>query len=158
MYPNASRMRLPDGYEVATGEVPLLEWDHVEQRLTEARQYWLVTVGRGRRPHAVPVWGLWIRWHLFFDGLGTARWARELAENPSITVHLESGEDVVILEGEAEDAVPDPATSALIAQLWQRKYGRLVPEPARGIYRLRPSLARAWTRFPEDATRWRFDQ
>jgi hypothetical protein len=157
MTPNASRMNLPPGYQEATGGVPLLDWAHVERRLPEARQYWLVTVGAEQQPHVVPVWGVWVRQCLHFDGFGTARWARDLARNPSIAVHLESGEDVVILEGKAEDTVPEPSTGTLIVEQWRRKYGRLVPDPARGIYRFSPHIARAWTAFPEDATRWRFD-
>jgi hypothetical protein len=54
----------------------------------------------------------------------------------------------------------DAELSARIAAVYRAKYALapsdpLVPDAAKnGIWRLRPRVARAWTRFPEDATRW----
>jgi hypothetical protein len=47
------------------------------------------------------VWGVWIDDTFFFDGSPQTRRGRNLAANPAVTVHLESGSDVVILQGEA---------------------------------------------------------
>lgn len=111
------------------------------------------------QPHVTPLWGVWVDGALWFDGIPTARWARNLAANPAIAIHLESGDDVVILERDAEDvdAVTDADLAARIVEAWEAKYGEALPQPAtRGIFRLRPRAARAWSRFPHDATRWRF--
>ena len=44
--------------------------------------------------------------------IGTPLTARLLAEDPVVTVHLESGTDVVIVEGAAAGSVDDPAVLA----------------------------------------------
>jgi general stress protein 26 len=64
---------------------------------------------RRGRPHATPVSGVWIEGGFYF-GTGTgSRKARNLAKNQHLVVHLESGDEVVILEGVAEE-VADPAS------------------------------------------------
>ena len=154
--PQASRLRMPKGYTVATGE-ELLPWSFVVKRLEQAENYWLATTRPDGRAHVTPVWGVWLDGAFYFDGIPTARWARNIVSNPAAAVHLESGTDVVILEGTVEDLVTDAEVGARISAVWTVKYGRLVPEAAtRGIFRLCPNTARAWRRFPEDATRWQF--
>ena len=157
--PQASRLRMPRGYQVAADEEPLLSWSRVVERLEQARNYWLATTIPDGRPHVTPIWGVWVDGAFYFDGIPTARWARNMAANPSIAVHLESGDDVVVLEGTAEDIdrVTDADLAARIVGVWDAKYGSELPQPAaRGIFRLRPQVARGWSRFPHDATRWRF--
>jgi nitroimidazol reductase NimA-like FMN-containing flavoprotein (pyridoxamine 5'-phosphate oxidase superfamily) len=143
------------GFSRATG--PLLKWHEVEARLRDARNYWLATTRPDSRPHTTPLWGVWVHGALYVSGLPGARWAQNLAANPACSAHLESGDEVVILEGTAEDVVPDAETSQRIVAAWDVKYGRLHPDPANdGIMRLRPRTARAWTD-PDtmsDATRW----
>jgi len=82
----------------------------------------------------------------------------DLAADPRVVVHLESGDDVVIIEGVVEDLVTDADVATRIGEKWTTKYGQLLPEPATGgICRLRPYTARAWSN-PTfgDATHWRF--
>ncbi len=73
-------------------------------------------------------------------------------------MHLESGDDVVIVEGVVEDVTTSPEVGARVVAAWRAKYRRLEPEPdTRGIFRLRPRTVRAWsTSSLEDGTRWRF--
>jgi hypothetical protein len=77
-----------------------------------------------------------------------------------MTLHLERGDDVVIAEGEAENlpAVTDPDLAARIVAEWDRKYGRLHPDPAgEGLFRFRPLTVRAWsTPLLTDGTSWTF--
>ena len=138
----------------------MLPWSYAVERLERARNYWLATVRPDGRPHVTPLWGVWVDGALWFDGPPTTRWARNMAANPAVTVHLESGDDVVILEGVAEDveAVTDADLAARIVAAWDAKYGRLHPEPAiQGIFRLRPRTARAWSSASlEDGTRFTF--
>jgi hypothetical protein len=130
----------------------------VVEHLARAHNYWLATTRPDGRPHATPVWGAWVDDAFYFDGIWTARWARNLATNPAATVHLEGGADVVILEGTVEDVVPEPEIAARIVAAYVAKYGAdaPIPQAAKGMYRLRPRAARAWSRFPDDATRWDF--
>lgn len=129
----------------------------MDRRPTIAETYWLVTITPAGRPHATPVWGVWIACALYLDGIPTARWARNLANDPCAVIHLESGIDVIVLDGEVAETHTDFATRTEIVARWRAKYGRLEPEPVgRGLFCFRPSVGRAWSRFPHDGTRWRF--
>src|SRR5262245_16381655 len=98
--PAASRPHMP-GYGVAKDKTGLLPWSHVTERMDEAQNYWICTVSLDGRPHATPVWGLWVDDRLYFGGSPQTRRNRNLAENPAVCVHLESGSDVIILHGDA---------------------------------------------------------
>lgn len=154
--PAASRLRLPPGYRAAATDAPLLAWDRARERLQGAQTYWLATAGPAGRPHVAPLWGVWVDDALYFNGFSGARWARNIAANPAAVVHLDDGEDVVIVEGRVDDVVPPRVTGEQVAGAWRLKYGRLVPEPTASIYRLRPRTARGWTSFPDDVTSWTF--
>ncbi len=105
-----------------------------------------------------PVWGVWVDNACYFDGIYTARWARNLAENPLAWVHLESGTDVVIVDGTFDEATADADECRATSAAWDAKDGRVRPDPSGdGIYRVRPRVVRAWTQFPDDATRYVFD-
>lgn len=97
---------------------------------------------------------------LYFDGLPTTRWARNIAANPFAAIHLESGEEVLILEGVVEDVVTDAASGARVVEAWEAKYGRLHPRPAtEEIFRLRARAGRGWSSSSlMDGVRWRFEE
>lgn len=156
--PVASPAEAPPVYGFPEGVDGLLPWSYAEERLERARNYWLATTRPDGRPHVTPLWGVWVDGALYFNGLPTARWARNMAANPAVSVHLESGDEVVILEGAAEDVVTDADTGRRVVEAWDAKYGRLHPEPATdGLFRLRPRTARAWSSGSlADGTRWRF--
>ncbi|MEM7032340.1 MAG: pyridoxamine 5'-phosphate oxidase family protein [Chloroflexota bacterium] len=155
--PQASRLKMPKHYQQADGSVAMLEWSSIVEQLDQSQNYWLATISPAQKPHVTPIWGAWVDGALYFDGIPTARWARNMAANPAISINLESGIDVIILEGIGEDTVTDAATAAKILAVWKRKYCRLFPEPdTDGIFCLRPKTARAWSQFPQDATRWQF--
>jgi general stress protein 26 len=120
--------------------------------MRRARNYWLVTVRPGGAPHAVPVWGVWLGGRIHFGGGRETRKARNLAANPDAVVHLESGDDVVIVEGTAEE-VTDPSLQDSVDDAYEAKYGIRHGTP---VWALRPRAVYAWTGFPADATRWLF--
>jgi hypothetical protein len=74
-----------------------LEWSWVDEQLETAGTYWVVAGGHGH-PHPRPVWGVWIdrRLHL---SIGSTVITRLVERRPAVTVHLDSGVDVVIVEG-----------------------------------------------------------
>ncbi len=151
--PRRSRPNIP-GYDVPENDEGMLPWSHVTERLERARNYWVGTVGANGQPHAVPVWGAWVDGGLYFGG--GPRTMRNIAANPAVVIHLESGDDVVILEGVAEEVTnPDPSFVARYADAVEAKY-EWRPEEAGG-YVLRPRVAYAWSKFPGDATRFHFD-
>lgn len=61
--------------------------------------------------------GAWVAGALYFDGIPTARWARNLVANPHAAVHRESGTDVVILDGLVEDLVTGAEVAARIIEI-----------------------------------------
>jgi len=135
-----------------------LPWSHVEKRLEESRNYWICTARPDGRPHSIPVWGFFLEGAVYFGTARTTRKARNLAKNPAVSVHLESGDDVVIVEGNAVE-VSDKATFAKIDAASKKKYKMpllLMPESV--VYCVRPRVALAWTEknFPNNATRWEF--
>lgn len=97
-------------------EKPALDWAWVDSQLEAAGTYWVVARTAGH-PHPRPVWGLWHRQRLLLS-IGTPVTVRALSSDPVITVHLESGTEVVVLEGLAEGSAADPE---VIAE-YDRKY------------------------------------
>jgi nitroimidazol reductase NimA-like FMN-containing flavoprotein (pyridoxamine 5'-phosphate oxidase superfamily) len=162
---SVTRAEFPPDYGARGGaEDEPLGWDQIEQRLRDAPNYWISTVGNGR-PHARPVDGVWLGGALCFGGSPATRWVRNLQENPEISVHLPSGEDVVILDGRAE-LVTDPehplaaASGAASKAKYPQYYPGDEPPPFRPFWLVRPRAAYAWTLagFPNHATRWTFDR
>jgi len=152
--PSPTRPHVP-GYGIPASTEGLLPWSHVTERLERTRNYWVATARPDGRPHAVPVWGVWVGGILYFGGGPETRWSRTLAENPQVAVHLESGEDVAIVEGVVE-RITDPADPrvARIDDAYEAKYRMRHGAP---FWVLRPRVAFAWSSFPDNATRWTFD-
>jgi hypothetical protein len=146
--PTARRPSFP-GYGVPDDPDGMLPWAWADERLAASRNYWLATAG----PHASPVWGLWRDCELHFRSGARSRKARDLARDPRLVVHLESGDDVVIVEGAAESTV---ATENDVEE-YERKYD-FRPEAGEGWYRVRPHRALAWREvdYPRSATRFDF--
>lgn len=153
--PKGSRPHIP-GYGIPKTLKGLLPWSFVDERMRKSVNYWVCTAGADGQPHARPVWGVWVEGAICFGGHGV-RWDRNLAANPAVTVHLESGDEVVILEGTAK-RITDPKDPMVgrFAQASKAKYkmGGGVP-----FWILRPRVAFAWTTSKKfkDATRWRLD-
>ncbi len=150
--PRVSRPIIP-GYGIPDTADDLLPWEHVTDRLSRARNYWIGTVAPDGRPHVVPVQGAWIDDVLYWGGGPEVLWARNLRRDPRVAVHLESGDDVAIIEGVAELRTPDKPLASKIQDAYERKYGYRHPLP---FWALVPRKAFAWTQFDKDPTRWHF--
>ncbi len=144
------------GLKPIKSEADLISWDWVEERLTVSRNYWVCTVGVNGRPQTTPVWGLWYAGAFYFGTSLKSRKARNLAVNPNMVVNLESGDEVVILEGTAV-VVSDAGLVAQLNDAYQEKYNIKALQEG-GVYCLRPQKVMAWyeSDFPWTATRWRF--
>lgn len=146
------------------GDEPMA-WADVEQRLVAAPNYWLTTIAADGRPHTRPVDGVWVDGALCFGGSPDTRWVRNLQQRPAASVHLPSGDDVVIVDGTAElvtDAghpLAAPSMAASVAKYPQYYGDGAELAPFRPFWCLRPAVAYAWSleRFPNGATRWTFD-
>lgn len=150
---------MPGSYGIHSGVEGLLSWDYVRSRMATSRNYWIATTRPDGRPHVMPVWGLWLDEAFLFSTDPSSRKGRNLAANPHLAVHLESGDEVVILEGTAEE-VQDRALLARFADALEAKYQFRpdMDDPATGVYRLRLRAAFAWREadYLQSATRWRF--
>jgi PPOX class probable F420-dependent enzyme len=155
--PVAQRPHFPEGYGISASDDGLLPWSWAEERLAASRNYWVVTADSSGGPHAMPVWGLWIDGAVVFSTSPESRKGRNLARDPRVVIHLESGDEVVVLEGDVERT---PLGDRL-ADAYEEKY-QYRPEPGspEGLwYRLAPRVAYAWVErdYPKTATRFSFD-
>ena len=152
---------MTEGYGVSRGREGMLSWGHVGERMGASRNYWIGTTRPDGRPHAAPVWGVWLDDALFFGTDPRSRKARNLRANPEAVVHLESGDDCVILEGVVEEE-SDPGLRRRVGEAYAAKYGIDALGGTDGdgppVHVLRPRVALAWleSSFPQTATRWRF--
>ena len=131
----------------------MLDWDWADERLEAAHNYWIATASAERGPAAKPVWGLWHDGAFVFGTGETSRAARDLGGDPRAVVHLESGDEVVVLEGSFEVV----EVNAEVLDAYEAKYGIRVPGGS-GWYGLRPRRAFAWRErdYPQSATRFDF--
>src|SRR5689334_4298398 len=108
-------MATQDGHEPVGGrprmfggelEPVVLPWSWAVERLARARHYWIATTRADGRPHARPVWAVWVDGSVCFSTGSIA--ARNLERSPEISVHVESDDgEAVIVEGTAAP-VADP--------------------------------------------------
>jgi PPOX class probable F420-dependent enzyme len=137
-----------------------LPWSWAVEQLTAARNYWICTTRRDGRPHAMPVWGIWQEDAVWFSTDPTSAKGRNMARDPRIVVHLESGDDTVVLEGEVEHPTDREALERFV-EAYEQKYGHRIElgDENYGIFVLRPRVAQTWTEqgYPRNATRWVFE-
>jgi nitroimidazol reductase NimA-like FMN-containing flavoprotein (pyridoxamine 5'-phosphate oxidase superfamily) len=147
--PRARRPTFGGGYGVPEDENGMLPWSWAAERLAKAHNYWVATSG----PHASPVWALWRGGALVFSCSPRSRKGRALAQDPRVVIHLESGDEVVIVEGEAEPMEADDS----IVDEYERKYA-FRADKGEGWYRVAPRRVLAWTEkdYPRNATRFDF--
>lgn len=138
----------------------LYEWSHVTERMIKSRNYWVCTTRPDGRPHAAPVWGAWVDGALYFGTGTTSVKARNIKANPAVVIHLESGDDTVILEGSLELLTnPDVSLTKKIGDAYEGKYNwRPSDFDNGGWHKLNHQVAFAWHEndFPSTATRWVF--
>jgi hypothetical protein len=128
-----------------------MTWAEVADRLGAARTYWLGTTTPAGAPHAAPVGGAVSDGTLYLYSERSTVKARNLAADPRAVVHLESGEDVLIVRGTAEDVGPPSAVPSVVAAL-TAKFSRPQDQqylPAADpdfdvVYAIRPQSAMAW--------------
>jgi hypothetical protein len=162
--PAASRPTLPEGYGLPESTDGLLRWPDVEARLVAATCYWLASVRPNGTPHSVPRWGVWVDGRFYYDGAPTTRHARNVAHNPACTLTLESGTEVVIVEGQSHATRADPdGLGRTLSQAFGKYHPDYAPEPdswsdehGGGLRVITPSHALAWFSFPADCTRFTF--
>src|ERR1700741_3395692 len=130
--PRPEAPRMPPGYGVPTGGSGAgpLPRTWAEDQLAKARNYWVCTTHADGRPHAIPVWGVWLDGAVWFGTSPTSTKGRNLKRDPRVVVPPESGDDVVILEGEIELPSDREALERFVA-VYEEKYGHRINVPER---------------------------
>jgi hypothetical protein len=157
---------MPEGYGLPSSTEGLLAWADVEAKLVAATSYWLATVRPDGRPHVIPRWGVWLDGQFWYDGAPTTVHVRNLEANPACALHLESGTETVIVEGQSRPArAPAETLGARISAAFGKYHASgyspaadaWAGEDGGGLRVLTPRRALAWFAFPTDATRFQFD-
>lgn len=159
-------------YGVPADPAGTLPWTWAQQRLVDSKNYWVVTASAAARPHAMPVWGVWLPEveRFWFSCSPNARKARNIAENPQCVVAVDDTVECVSVEGRARIADPashgaaiDRAIAAYVTKYWDdpavhgemevfvRSHAiiEITPERAFGIIERDDEFA-------QRATRWRW--
>lgn len=110
------------GYGVPADTEDVLPWSWAQAHLVASRNYWVVTASAAGRPHAMPVWGVWLadREVFAFSCSPGSRKARNIAENPQVVVAAEDTVECVSVEGRAQRCVGTALDVAAVA--WAAKY------------------------------------
>jgi pyridoxamine 5'-phosphate oxidase-like protein len=137
----------------------MVDWNFVVDHLREARTYWVGTVSPDGRPHAAPIWGVFVDRDLYLETAPFTKKARNIDRHGAVTIHVELGDEAVIVEGDAADFRPDPELGAELASAYAAKYRGYTPTPdawdGGSLYLVTPRTVFAWRDMPT-ATRWRF--
>lgn len=159
---NRSRPATPGYFRPETEGAGLLDWQDTARRFAAPRNYWISTASKTGRPHAMPVWGVWLTDRFVFSTSAESRKARNLLANPWCCVHLEDGNLVIVVEGPAAE-LRDRTQLLAFLDVYNLKYDwNFTPEQvARGVFAVRPEQAFAWLggegeAFGGTATRWQF--
>ena len=155
-----SRPVMPEGYGVPETMEGALGYDHVRERMAAARNYWVASVNPNGTPHCRPIWGGWIDDVLYLEGSPETRTMKNITARGWASVNLDDGDKVVVVEGPVDVVeTMDPAIFARLADQMAEKYKAqgYRPESGDGMRRLRPRKAFAWTKFPDDVTRWELE-
>jgi Pyridoxamine 5'-phosphate oxidase len=157
--PQPDRPQMPEVYGIGrdgstAGEK--LPWAKVEDWLRDSRNYWICTTRADGRPHAKPVWGIWMGGMVVFSTAPASVTGRNLRRDPRLAIHLESGDEVAILEGLAERLADDMFQRYVDA--YEAKYDYRPPPTGEPPWALGPEKVLSWTEaeFPSTATRWSF--
>jgi general stress protein 26 len=148
-----NRPETEQSYGIPEEEDGMLSWTFVREQIANDEYYWICTARPSGHPHARPVWGVWVDDTLFCGGGERTRWVRNVQADSRVVVHRESGEAVVIIEGDAE-RVTDADLLERLDSAYQGKYGIHHEIP---FFAVRPETVFAWNDYPNDATRWQFE-
>jgi hypothetical protein len=161
--PSHRPAHFPPEYGKSDGQATLIPWSFVDERLRDALNYWVATIGPNNRPHVRPVDGVWVEGALIFGGSPETRWVRNLQRNPAITTSIGGYDEAIILEGDAELISDEqhplslPSREASLAKYPQYHPDGKLPDFL-PFWLFRPRRVYAWTlaEFARTASRWDF--
>ena len=157
--PRATRPYMP-GYGVVDAQSGkgLLPWNWAVELLTNARNYWFATTRPDGRPHAMPVWGVWLVNRFYFSTGGQSRKAKNISSNPRCVVGMDRDLDAVVVEGLAGLAAGEKLRQQFI-DAYASKYDWDMAGFEEPIFVVRPLVVFGFAEgLEETATRWIFEE
>jgi PPOX class probable F420-dependent enzyme len=127
-----------------------ISWGWVDRQLRATRSLWVSTTRPDGRPHAAPVWFTWDGRTLTFATDERAQKARNLKHLRWVVIHTGDGDDVIILEGQAEVVTASDELREIDAARAEKyvdpKSGARDTILAEGtiVYRVHPQRIMAW--------------
>jgi hypothetical protein len=79
----------------------LLDWNWVLELFARSRNGWLASTRPDGRPHVAPLWVVTVDGQIWFSTPATTTKGRNLARDSRVALHVESGDDVAIVDGSA---------------------------------------------------------
>jgi nitroimidazol reductase NimA-like FMN-containing flavoprotein (pyridoxamine 5'-phosphate oxidase superfamily) len=144
--PRRVRPKFPEKWHVPNDPKKWITWRRANNRLAKEKVYWISTASREGRPHAAPVWGIWKTNRFYFETDPNSAKGRNLSNNPSLVVHVQDGNDTVILEGSARREKRAERLNQLRRD-YVGKY-RYTPdwsnEVEQIVFRVEPRIVHAW--------------
>ena len=144
--PRRVRPKFPREWHVPNDPKLWITWAHANDKLAREKVYWISTASLQGRPHAAPVWGIWKANRFFFETAPNSTKGRNLSKNQNLVVHVQDGNDTVILEGNARKEKRSEELSELKKD-YTRKY-QYTPdwsnERSQIVFRVEPRIAHAW--------------
>src|SRR6185437_13395833 len=84
--PSPTKVQMPADYVPKDAKSKFLPWKWATERLERSHNYWICSTRPDGRPHAVPVWGVWVENAFYFSTDPKSRKAKNLKANPAISV------------------------------------------------------------------------
>ena len=135
-----NRPNMPE-YGISENLRTLLSWDKVNEWMDLSKNYWIATTKSDGKPHTRPIWGIWHNNLFYFGGGQKTSNVKNLLRDSRITVHTERADNVVIIEGKAEQ-FEDEEMHKILGIKYEIRYGLYHPPP---FWRVVPKIVFAWT-------------
>ncbi len=91
----------------------------LERRLQTEQNLWLATVRPNGTPHLVPIWFVWVAGKIYLCTGADSVKARNLMQNPRVSIALEDGTQPIVIEGLAQ---PIRTASQPVSEAFKNKY------------------------------------
>lgn len=144
--PRRVKPKFPEEWHVPNDPKMWITWEHANDKLALETVYWVSTASRLGQPHAAPVWGIWKENRFYFETDPKSVKGRNLLDNQSLIVHVQDGNDTVILEGKARKE-NRPKKLLELKNDYTAKY-QYTPDWSKQrvqiVFRVEPRIAHAW--------------
>jgi hypothetical protein len=144
--PRRVRPKFPEKWHVPNDPKMWITWRHAYNTLAKEKVYWISTASRQGRPHAAPVWEVWKANEFYFETDPNSVKGKNLLKNQNLVVHVQGGNDTVILEGSAREEKRADRLNQLKKD-YARKY-QYTPDWSNElnqiVFRVEPRIVHAW--------------